>query len=72
MHCVLAYGQMLETVQQEGPFPEGLLLHSWAGSAEMTRSLCGQPGVFFSLSGHSLRLHPAKLQAMLLEVPSLF
>lgn len=34
-----AYGKLLEVVQQEGPFPAGLVLHAWAGPAEMVAPL---------------------------------
>jgi TatD related DNase len=68
VHCVQAYGQLLEAVQREGPFPHGLVLHSWAGSKEMVQSLRRYEGVYFSLSGHSLNLQPSKLTGMLQEV----
>lgn len=55
-------------MQQEGPFPAGLVLHSWAGSNEMVKQLARIDGVYFSLSGHSLRLSDQKLKAMLREV----
>jgi TatD DNase family protein len=35
VHCVRAYGKLLEAIQQLGPFPAGLVLHSFAGPAEM-------------------------------------
>ena len=34
-----AYGKVLEAVQQLGPFPAGLVLHSFAGPAEMVAPL---------------------------------
>ena len=53
---------------QEGPFPAGLVLHSWAGSDQTTRRLARMQGVHFSLSGHSLGLSDRKLAPMLREV----
>eukprot|EP00884_Botryococcus_braunii_P022384 jgi/Botrbrau1/882/Bobra.0167s0007.1 len=69
VHCVGAYGQLEEAVRGEAPYPHGLILHSWAGSREMLASLSRHEGVHFSLSGHSLRLQPSKLKAMLQQVP---
>ena len=68
VHCVRAFGQMQEIVRHEGQFPAGAVLHSWAGSAESTRQLARIPGVFFSLSGHSLNQSERKLVPMLQEV----
>ncbi len=48
-----------------GGFPAGLVLHSWAGAAEVTRQLAAVRGVHFSLSGHTLRLAPHRLAPML-------
>ena len=55
-----AYGKLLELVQAAGPFPAGLVLHSWAGPPEMVGPLAKIPGVHFSLSGHLTRLPLAK------------
>ena len=43
VHCVRAYGKVLEAVQQLGPFPAGLVLHSFAGPAEMVGPLAQVP-----------------------------
>ena len=53
---------------QEGPFPAGLVLHSWAGSHELVKQLRRIEGVYFSISGHSLGLSDRKLTSMLQEV----
>ena len=50
---------------QAGPFPAGLVLHSWMGSAEMTKQLARIEGVYFSISGHTLGLSDEKLGLML-------
>ena len=44
------------------------MLHSWAGSDQMTRRLAHMHGVYFSLSGHTLGLSDKKLASMLREV----
>lgn len=65
-----AFGKLLELVQDEGPFPDGLILHSWMGNAELVKQLSGVRGVFFSISGHicSMALH--KMEPMLRQVRS--
>ncbi|BDA41791.1 Uncharacterized metal-dependent hydrolase YabD [Coccomyxa sp. Obi] len=69
VHCVRAFGSLSSMLHEEGPFPAGLVLHSWAGSNEMVKQLARIEGVYFSLSGHSLRLSDQKLKAMLREIP---
>ena len=57
IHCLKAWGRMLELLQQ-GPVPErGFLLHSYGGSAEMAPSFA-ELGGYFSFSGYFL--HKAK------------
>ena len=68
VHCVQAFGAVAEAARAVGGFPAGLVLHSWAGHAEVTRQLAALPGVHFSLSGHTLRLAPRKLAPMLAQV----
>ena len=67
VHCVRAFGALLAAVQGAAPFPAGLVLHSWGGSADVTHQLARLPGVHFSVSGHATRLKPDKAAAMLAE-----
>lgn len=62
IHCVRAWGLLLETLAAEPP-PPRLLLHSFGGSLEMAQRLLPL-GAYFSISGQAL--HPRK--AALLEV----
>lgn len=59
-----AAGALLAVLREEGPFPRGLLLHSWAGPAALVGPLAAIPGVHFSLSGHLTRQPLAKARAM--------
>ena len=68
VHCVRAFGRLADLLRQEAPFPAGLVLHSWVGSAEMTSALAALPGVHFSISGHLTRIKVDKAAAMLAEV----
>ena len=54
--------------EQAGAFPAGLVLHSWAGSAEVTRQLARIEGVYFSISGHTFNLSDKRLTPMLQQV----
>jgi len=44
------------------------VLHSWAGSADMTKQLAKTEGVYFSISGHTFSLSDKKLMPMLQQV----
>ncbi|KMZ70134.1 Hydrolase, TatD family [Zostera marina] len=51
IHCVNAFGRLLEILQRVGPFPEAVVLHSYVGSSEMVSALA-KLGCYFSFSGH--------------------
>ena len=57
IHCLQAWGPLLECLRNH-PIPErGFLLHSYGGSAELVTELAAL-GAYFSFSGHFL--HPRK------------
>ena len=68
VHCVNAFGRLAEIVQREGPFPSGLILHSWGGNAELVKQLRRTEGVYFSISGHICSLAEKKIQHILQQV----
>ena len=68
VHCVQAYGRLLGVLQATGPFPAGLVLHSWAGPLEMVPPLVAIDGVHFSVSGHVTRVKLAKARATVAAV----
>ena len=63
-----AYGRLLGVLQELGPFPAGLVLHSWSGPPEMVAQLAAIEGVHFSVSGHATRLKLAKARATVAAV----
>uniref|UniRef100_A0A0E0KU90 Uncharacterized protein n=1 Tax=Oryza punctata TaxID=4537 RepID=A0A0E0KU90_ORYPU len=67
VHCVRAFGDLLEILRQTGPFPAGVLLHSYLGSAEMVSSL-ENLGCYFSLSGFLTGMKSTKAKQMLKSV----
>ncbi|MQL98654.1 hypothetical protein Taro_031366 [Colocasia esculenta] len=52
----------------DGPFPAGLLLHSYLGSAEMVPEFT-KHGAYFSFSGYLTTMKPQKAKKMLKMVP---
>lgn len=68
VHCVSAFGKLHEMLQQHAPFPQGLILHSWIGPAEMVDTLGKLHGVYFSLSGHLTRMSRKKYEPMVKRV----
>ncbi|XP_026406988.1 uncharacterized protein LOC113302298 isoform X1 [Papaver somniferum] len=69
VHCVRAFGDLLEIMQSMGPFPAGVILHSYLGSAEMVPTLA-KLGAYFSFSGYVMDLKPQKANKMLKSVPT--
>ena len=63
-----AFGKLQELLQQYSPFPDGLILHSWIGPADMVKGLAKLEGVFFSLSGHLTRMSKKKYEPMIKQV----
>ncbi|MCO5606842.1 hypothetical protein L7F22_061033 [Adiantum nelumboides] len=68
VHCVRAFGELQDILKELGPFPHGVILHSFLGSAEMVQPLAKQ-GAFFSFSGFLTALSAKKAKKMLQEVP---
>lgn len=51
IHCLRAWGMLLEILQEEGPLETGLLLHSYGGPVEMVSQFL-DIGAYFSISGY--------------------
>ncbi|XP_078163028.1 uncharacterized protein LOC144558154 [Carex rostrata] len=68
VHCVRAFGDLLEILKQTGPFPAGVILHSYMGSAEMVPELSNL-GSYFSFSGFLTSMKEQKVKKMLKSVP---
>ncbi|PUZ48564.1 hypothetical protein GQ55_7G254800 [Panicum hallii var. hallii] len=68
VHCVRAFGDLLEILKQTGPFPAGVLLHSYLGSADMVSGLANL-GCYFSLSGFLTGMKSTKAKQMLKSIP---
>ncbi|XP_020572837.1 uncharacterized protein LOC110019500 [Phalaenopsis equestris] len=68
IHCVRAFGELLEIMQSSGPFPAGVILHSFMGSAEMVPAFT-KLGSYFSFSGFLTSMKSEKAKKMLKSVP---
>lgn len=69
VHCVRAYGDLLELMKSVGPFPAGVVLHSYLGSAEMVPEF-SKLGAYFSFSAFLMSLKANKAKKMLKMVSS--
>ncbi|XP_059659560.1 uncharacterized protein LOC132306249 [Cornus florida] len=69
VHCVRAFGDLLQILKSMGPFPAGIILHSFLGSAEMVPELASL-GAYFSFSGFLMSMKESKAKKMLKSVPA--
>uniref|UniRef100_A0A2P2JUE4 Uncharacterized protein MANES_08G158200 n=1 Tax=Rhizophora mucronata TaxID=61149 RepID=A0A2P2JUE4_RHIMU len=60
---------MAKIFRSTGPFPAGIILHSYLGSAEMVPELA-KLGAYFSFSGFLMSMKEQKAKQMLNVVPS--
>ncbi|KAL0363323.1 UNVERIFIED_CONTAM: putative metal-dependent hydrolase YabD [Sesamum calycinum] len=68
VHCVRAFGDLLEILKSVGPFPSGVVLHSYLGSAEMVPEF-SKLGAYFSFSGFLMSMKESKAKKMLKSIP---
>ncbi|MDC7225236.1 MAG: TatD family hydrolase [Spirochaetales bacterium] len=67
IHCVQAWGEMLNLLKRYSPLPSPFLLHSFYGSIEVLRQLL-ELGAYISLSELSLQ-NCEKTAAVIREIP---
>jgi TatD DNase family protein len=68
IHCLQAWGRLLELLRQ-GPRPKrGFLLHSYGGSRELVKPLAAL-GAYFSFPGYFMHERKAKQREAFKEVP---
>ncbi|MCB1235134.1 MAG: TatD family hydrolase [Verrucomicrobiae bacterium] len=68
IHCLKAWGRLLDVLGDEGPPPRGFLLHSHAGPAEMTADFLAL-GARFSFSGHFLAERKSAVREIFRTLP---
>lgn len=69
VHCVQAFGPLLQLFEEMGHFPEGIILHSYLGNQEQVKQLA-KYGAYFSFSGFATSLKRHKAQQVWRAVPS--
>uniref|UniRef100_A0A5B7AMB8 Putative deoxyribonuclease tatdn3 n=2 Tax=Davidia involucrata TaxID=16924 RepID=A0A5B7AMB8_DAVIN len=69
IHCVRAFGDLLQIMKSVGPFPAGVILHSYLGSAEMVPEFADL-GAYFSFSGFLMSMKESKAKRILKSVPA--
>lgn len=68
IHCVKAWGWLMDILRDEQPLPAGILIHSFAGSTELIKPLM-QMGAYFSFSGKALFSNYKSAHKALAAVP---
>lgn len=68
IHCLQAWGRLLQILQDEPRPARGFLLHSYGGSAEMVAPLA-ELGAYFSLPGYFAREDKGRKREAFLLVP---
>ena len=66
VHCVRAFGRLLDILREEGPLPAGFLLHGYGGASEMVAPFAGL-GAYFSFTGPRRALAAVPADRLLLE-----
>ncbi|MBA0816808.1 hypothetical protein Gohar_001430 [Gossypium harknessii] len=68
VHCLDAFPELLQIMKEIGPFPAGVILHSFQGSPEVVPQLT-KLGSYFSFSGHLMPLKEDKARKIVKAVP---
>lgn len=68
IHCLRAWGWMMDVLQSEPPLPAGMLFHAFGGPAELIAPLI-ERGAYFSFGGNVLEGKRLKMQAALKAIP---
>lgn len=68
IHCVKAWGLLTDILRSESEFPQGFLLHSYSGSADLIKQLADK-GAYFSFSGKILYDNYERSRTALAAVP---
>ncbi|XWS57982.1 hypothetical protein CRYUN_Cryun09bG0220100 [Craigia yunnanensis] len=68
VHCLDAFPELLRIMKDIGPFPSGVILHSFQGSPEVVPELT-KLGSYFSFSGHLMPLKEDKAKKIVKAVP---
>jgi TatD DNase family protein len=68
VHCLQAWGPMMDILRQQAPFEAGLLFHAYGGAIELIPELVAK-NVYFSFAGSILRQKNTRAKASVTAVP---
>jgi TatD DNase family protein len=68
VHCVRAWGWLMDVLGSSPPLPRGMLIHAFGGAVELIRPLADR-GAHFSFAGDVLDEAKARKRAAVAEVP---
>jgi TatD DNase family protein len=69
VHCLRAWGWLLEVLRGEPPLPAGMVVHAYGGATELLAPLA-RLGASFSFACNVLRPHTRRARAAAAAVPS--
>lgn len=69
VHCLKAWEELFETMDQAEKWPEKFLMHSFGGSIEIAERLLKHDGVMFSFSGYFLQARKHKVLEVFKQLP---
>jgi TatD DNase family protein len=69
IHCLRAWGWLMDVLRAEGPFPAGFVLHAYGGSTELIQPLV-EWGAYFSFAGTVLEAKRERAREALRQVPA--
>lgn len=68
VHCLRAWGWLLEVLRDVGPLPAGMLIHAYGGAPDLVPELSAR-GAYFSFAGNVLDPDRQRARAALAAVP---
>ena len=68
IHCVKAWGWLMDILLSEAKLPCGMLIHAYGGSVDLIKPLA-EMGAYFSFSGKVLEPNYARSRSALMAVP---
>ena len=68
IHCLRAWGWLMDVLQNEPPLPAGMLIHAYGGSVELIQPLAAM-GAYFSFAGNVFEPRREKVRAAVKAVP---
>ena len=68
IHCVQAWGWMMDILRSHHPLPQKMVFHSYSGSAELVKPLA-EMGAYFSYAGNLLRQKAVRRREALAVTP---